>query len=240
MNTAILIPCRLASTRLPGKVIAFIEGKSLVSRVYEEALKTKFPVIVVGGDLKILEVMEKETSIIKEDFIHTPHITNNGTERCLIAVIEKNLKYDNYIIWQADEIIRYSHILSFYDYCIDTHVSVGNIVMSALRHERDNVNQVKASMKKDQILYLHRNIGTNDPSQIGVYFYTKEMLEVFGLRLSILEQVARAELNRMIERGKEVYGFYIPADCDRAKVDTPQDLNLLRRIIKSWPNFPER
>ena len=42
MKTIILIPSRLASTRLPNKPLADINGKTMIQRVYEQALKTNF------------------------------------------------------------------------------------------------------------------------------------------------------------------------------------------------------
>ena len=56
----ILIPTRLASTRLPRKPLVDIGGKPMIVRVMEQALKTKIgPVVVASGDREISEIVRK-------------------------------------------------------------------------------------------------------------------------------------------------------------------------------------
>ena len=46
----IIIPARLASTRLPNKPLAIIEGKTMIQRVYEQALKANLGEVVIATD----------------------------------------------------------------------------------------------------------------------------------------------------------------------------------------------
>ena len=56
----ILIPTRLASTRLPRKPLVDIGGKPMIVRVMEQALKTKIgPVVVASGDREISEIVRE-------------------------------------------------------------------------------------------------------------------------------------------------------------------------------------
>jgi 3-deoxy-manno-octulosonate cytidylyltransferase (CMP-KDO synthetase) len=54
MKTAIVIPARLASTRFPEKMLAKINGKSLIRTVYDQCLETGFDVYVVTDSEKSL------------------------------------------------------------------------------------------------------------------------------------------------------------------------------------------
>ena len=47
MKTAIIIPARYASTRLPGKPLLVVNGKPIIQYVYEAALKSKLADIVI-------------------------------------------------------------------------------------------------------------------------------------------------------------------------------------------------
>lgn len=56
MKIACIIPSRYASTRLPGKPLRMIAGKTLVQRVYERAILAKLPdVVIVATDHKDIE-----------------------------------------------------------------------------------------------------------------------------------------------------------------------------------------
>ena len=60
MKIACIIPSRYASTRLPGKPLRMIAGKTLVRRVYERAILAKLPdVVIVATDHKDIEKEEK-------------------------------------------------------------------------------------------------------------------------------------------------------------------------------------
>ena len=55
MKTLAIIPSRYASSRFPGKPLIDIDGKSMIQRVYEQALKAKTPdrVIIATDDQEI-------------------------------------------------------------------------------------------------------------------------------------------------------------------------------------------
>ena len=59
MSFTVVIPARYASTRLPGKPLADIGGKSMIQHVYERAVRSgAAEVIVATDDERILEVVE--------------------------------------------------------------------------------------------------------------------------------------------------------------------------------------
>src|SRR5690606_2438779 len=59
-NPIIIIPVRMASTRLPNKPLADIAGKPMIVHVYERCMEASFaPVVVASADKEINDVIEK-------------------------------------------------------------------------------------------------------------------------------------------------------------------------------------
>lgn len=58
MNPLILIPARMAATRLPGKPLADIGGKPMIVRAYEQAIQSGFRTAVAAGDPEIVAAIE--------------------------------------------------------------------------------------------------------------------------------------------------------------------------------------
>ena len=58
MNPLIMIPARMAATRLPNKPLADIGGKPMIVRAWEQAALSGFRVAVAAGDPEIVEVVE--------------------------------------------------------------------------------------------------------------------------------------------------------------------------------------
>ena len=58
MNPLIMIPARMAATRLPNKPLADIGGKPMIVRAWESAMNSGLPVVVAAGDPEIVAVVE--------------------------------------------------------------------------------------------------------------------------------------------------------------------------------------
>jgi 3-deoxy-manno-octulosonate cytidylyltransferase (CMP-KDO synthetase) len=84
----IIIPSRLASTRLPRKALADICGKSLIQRVYEVANKTRAKnVYIATDDNEIFDHVKN----FSENVIMTSKDHISGTDRIHEAANELNL-----------------------------------------------------------------------------------------------------------------------------------------------------
>ena len=60
MNAIILIPARMASTRLPGKPLADIAGEAMIVRVWRQAMKAAIgPVVVAAAEEVIVAAVER-------------------------------------------------------------------------------------------------------------------------------------------------------------------------------------
>ncbi len=96
-----IIPARFASTRFPGKPLVSIYGKSMIQRVYEQALQSKIlhKVIVATDDDKIFTEVENFGGNV--EMTSSKH--KNGTERCAEVLSKTNEKFDVIINIQGDE-----------------------------------------------------------------------------------------------------------------------------------------
>ena len=100
MKIACIIPSRYASTRLPGKPLRMIAGKTLVRRVYERAILAMLPdVVIVATDHKDVE---KEVRSFGGDVVMTSADHPTGTDR-LAEVAESLPDYDIIVNVQGDE-----------------------------------------------------------------------------------------------------------------------------------------
>src|SRR5579863_5100028 len=96
-----IIPARYASTRFPGKPLFDIEGKSMIQRVYEQALKSKSlnKVLVATDDERIFEhVISFGGDVVITDANHP-----SGTDRCWDAFRQLKDAYQYVINIQGDE-----------------------------------------------------------------------------------------------------------------------------------------
>lgn len=101
MHFGIVIPTRFASTRLPGKPLRQIAGKSMVERVYENATRAGADFVVVAtDDSRIVNHVEGfGGNVMMTSASHT-----NGTERIAEVVSGRDLAPDAIIVnLQGDE-----------------------------------------------------------------------------------------------------------------------------------------
>src|SRR5437870_4549531 len=98
MKTAIVIPARYASTRLPGKPLLRVTGKYLVQHVYERACKASAgQVIVATDDQRVRAAVEGFGGRVAMTRADHP----SGTDR--VAEVARNLDTDVIINLQGDE-----------------------------------------------------------------------------------------------------------------------------------------
>ena len=100
-KTIILIPSRLAATRLPNKPLLQINGLSIINHVYEKAVSTNIgDVFVATGDKEILEEVNKNGG----KCILTKKNHQTGTDRIFEAFEKLDLNHIDYVInLQGDE-----------------------------------------------------------------------------------------------------------------------------------------
>jgi len=234
-----IIPARYASSRFPGKPLVEISGKSMIQRVYEQALKAKSlqRVVVATDDARILNhVLE-----FGGDAVMTSSNHPTGTDRCFEALEKAGgvTKYDYAINIQGDEPFidpdTIDQIASLLDFKTEIATAVKKIKdYDTLR----DPNVVKAVLTiRKQCLYFSRQIVPYvrgyEPEEwlehadfykhIGIYAYRSDVLEqISHIPTSPLENTEKLEQLRWLGYGYKIYA--IVTNYESFGIDTKEDL----------------
>lgn len=248
MNTLGIIPARFGSTRLEGKPLADIEGKTMIERVYEQASKAIEDVYVATDDSRIEKaVLDFGGKVV----MTSPHHTT-GTNRCLEAfkiINEKSEKdFDVIINIQGDEPLLVPEQLGELISCFeDSRTQLATLITPVLRmDDLFNESEVFVVFNKDQFaLYFSREViphihGMHKTKwldhntyykHLGLYGYTPKALAEFAkLPQTNLELTESLEQNRWIENGGNIK--LATTTFDSIPVDTIDDLERVRKIIR--------
>ncbi len=233
-----VIPARYHSTRLPGKPLSDISGKTMIVRVAEQAMKcTSLDMVIVATDSSIIEEHLKESNIRA---VMTGQDIRTGTDRCYEAV--KDLDCDVVVNIQGDEPLLDPLVIDqLVEELIDSPAAVCSTPVKRISDpaETDSRNVVKAVMDINcYALYFSRSrIPLNfrdEPvyyKHIGIYAYRKEFLKTFvnsdSTKLELSESL---EQLRILENGHRIKCVEVTGEF--IGVDTPEDLEKVRDIIK--------
>jgi 3-deoxy-manno-octulosonate cytidylyltransferase (CMP-KDO synthetase) len=235
----IIIPARLASTRLPNKPLAMIEGKTMIQRVYEQALKANLGEVIIATDG---EKIANEIKKFGGKFILTNPDLQSGTDRIYSAYKLLNEDFDIIVNVQGDlpnidpNVISECVQLALENDC-DIATSASKISDIS---EINNPNVVKIALAQNGLaLYFSRspipfskNINDDYFHHIGIYAYKKNALEKFiNLAPSPLEKRESLEQLRALENGMKIAVKIVNAHP--LSVDTQEDLDKVINLIKS-------
>jgi 3-deoxy-manno-octulosonate cytidylyltransferase (CMP-KDO synthetase) len=240
----VVIPARLGSTRLPRKPLADIGGKPMVVRVAERAKQSLAKSVVVATDSAEIEAACREHHI--ECLLTSPdHLT--GTDR--IAEVAQLLKLPANALLvnvQGDEplippelINQVAQTLANNPQCAIATVAVP----ISDRSEIDNPNVVKVVLNRaHEAMYFSRASipfvrdaqGTHKREHLrhlGIYAYRADFLQAFTkLEPAPPEQAEALEQLRALWNGYRI-AVHISLEAPPAGVDTPEDLERIRRLL---------
>ena len=235
MRAIAIIPARLASTRLPRKMLREIAGRPLIGVVYEAVRSSPMldDVIVATDSSEMLEVCGQHGW--KAQMTSGKH--RSGTER--VHEISGRVTADVYINVQGDEpMTRAEHIATLLKVMKDPAVLVGTVMTPASREDIPNPNAVKVVTDANgQALYFSRatipfdrdGTGPRYFKHLGLYAYRKAALDRFvALPESSLEKSERLEQLRFLENGIPIFVGETPYDT--VGVDIEEDL---RRVTET-------
>ena len=238
MKPIILIPARMAATRLPGKPLADINGIPMIVRVLRQAQAASIgPVAVAAGDIEIVEAVRAAGGLA----VLTDPDLPSGSDRIVAALneIDPAGEHDVVINLQGDipflapsVVEATARLLADQPSCDIATV----MVAEADRAERSNpdIPKVVASMAPDgrsaRALYFTRSVLYGDAPvwlHHGVYGYRREALLRFtAAEPSPLELRERLEQLRALELGMSIWAAVI--DEAPISVDNPADLERAR------------
>ncbi|MFM8374832.1 MAG: 3-deoxy-manno-octulosonate cytidylyltransferase [Phenylobacterium sp.] len=238
MTPILLIPARMAATRLPGKPLADIGGLPMIVRVLRQAEAAAIgPVAVAAGDAEIVQAVEAAGG---RAVLTDPDLPS-GSDRILAALgeLDPGGRFDVVINLQGDipfiapEAIR--ACAGLLDLKPQADIST---VMVAEAGPEDRTNpdmpKVVAAMdpggRSGRALYFTRSVLYGDgPVWIhhGIYGYRRSALERFtAAPPSPLERRERLEQLRALEMGMTLWSAVL--DEAPVSVDNPADLERAR------------
>jgi len=237
MKVIAVIPARLASMRLPQKMLREINGRPLAVWVYQAVRSSPLleDVIIATDSEEILEACRRHSCNARM----TSSAHRSGTER--VHEISQSVAAEVYINVQGDEpMIRADHIATLIELMKAPHVPVGTLKTPAAREDIPNPNAVKVvTDMTGRALYFSRSTVPydRDGSQphyfkhLGIYAYRKPALDLFvGLPESRLERAERLEQLRFLENGIPIYAAETPYDS--VGVDTEGDFARVQEILR--------
>lgn len=236
MNKKILvaIPARLASTRLPNKPLADILGKSMIQRVYEQALAADLGDVVIACDG---EEIANEAKKIGAKFVITDPKLPSGTDRIYAAWKALGGDFGVIVNLQGDlPNIDPKVISAAAKAALNKDCDIATVA-SKIKNpdEITNPNVVKiARAESGRALYFSRSpIPYNQGDyfhHIGIYAYKKSALEKFvNLAPSMLERRESLEQLRALENDLKIFVEIV--DAHPLSVDTKEDLEAVTKAI---------
>ncbi|MBZ9610658.1 3-deoxy-manno-octulosonate cytidylyltransferase [Rheinheimera maricola] len=248
MAFIVVIPARYASSRLPGKPLADIAGKSMVERVYQQALQSGATrVVVATDDRRVADAVDQ----FGGEVCMTRAEHNSGTERLAEVVAKLGLAADTVVVnVQGDEPFIPPIIIRQVAQNLATQQKAQMATLAVPltdATEIANPNIVKVvSDKNGYALYFSRSVIPFDrdgitrdvPAQhyrrhIGIYAYRAGFIQRYvDWPVSALEQIESLEQLRVLWHGDAIH-VDTALETPAVGVDTPADLEHARRYAAS-------
>lgn len=256
MSAIVIIPCRYASTRFPGKPLQSLNGKPIIQHVYERAIRAKSvkEVFVATDSEAIMDAVG--------DFggkaVMTSAVHQSGTDRVAEAFLKisgmsKEISLTDVIVnVQGDEpMLEPKMIDDVIKLLQDNRANMGTLAKKIENHhDLMDINTVKVVFDIEGFaLYFSRApipyfrdewrdiahlkdevVPDGLFKHIGIYAYSGEFLLKFTkLPVSRLEDIEKLEQLRAIENGYKIK--IALTEHETIGVDTPEDLERVRKWL---------
>lgn len=249
MKNVIIIPARLASTRLPNKVLLDLNGKSVIQRVYEASQKSKkADSVYIAVDTKLVY---DECKKFTDNVIMTDDTHQSGTDR--VAQIAKGLMCENIVNVQGDEPFMDFELIDEL-FC---ELEKSNNMVSAMHkiakvEDLVNPNVVKVIVDKNSdAIYFSRSVIPHHRDEwdtlinhhkiipealsfyrhLGIYGYKRDfILKVTSFEPTYLERLEKLEQLRVLENGYKIR--MVKTEYNSIGIDTLQDYEKAKKIFE--------
>ena len=237
----VLIPARLASTRLPGKPLAEIAGRQMIVHVLERAEAAAIgPVVVACAEPAIADAVERAGG--RAVLTRPDHASGSDRIYEALQAVDPDGTHDAVVNLQGDlptlDPALPAQALAL---LADSAVDVGTLAAEiADPEERDDPSVVKAVVSRapgsahGRALYFTRATAPSGKGalwhHIGLYAYRRDALARFvALPPSPLERRERLEQLRVLEDGMRIEVAFV--DTVPLGVDTPAQLEQVRALV---------
>ena len=240
-NTIVLIPARMASTRLPGKPLAEIAGEAMIVHVWRRAMEAEVgPVIVAcDGEDIAAEIRDAggEAALTRADH-------PSGSDRIFeaLSAYDSGQRFERIINLQGDvPDLDPAAIRAVADLLDDPDVDIGTLaaeISDQAEIANPDTPMVVAgfapAQRRARALYFSRATAPwgDGPyyHHVGIYAFRRAALERFiSLPPGILESREKLEQLRALEAGMRIDVALI--DSVPLGVDTPADLERARQLM---------
>jgi len=231
-----IIPARLESSRLPNKVLVDILGLPMIVHVFKRCLLAKSldSVYVATDNIKIKEVVESYGGKV----IMTSAAHQTGTDR--IAEAAQDIDADIIVNVQGDEaLVNPEYIDKAVDSLVNSFRADVAILVNPF-NKKNSPSDIKVVLNEyDEIMYLSRtdipsNARTDSPQMLKAYhivpFRKDFLLQYAKWGKTELEQIEFNEYLRILEKSYKIQAVHVESDA--VSVDTEQDLELVRSMMK--------
>jgi len=241
-KTLILIPSRMAATRLPGKPLLKINNLSIVSHVFKRAEEANIgEVVVATEDQEILaDVLKNGGRAILTSKNH-----KTGTDRIFEAYKKLDIKDVDYILnLQGDEPdINKDDIINLNNFMINHDAELGTLA-AKIRNDKilNNKNVVKVIVENKlegnnfpkAVNFTRENLSTSNQNiyhHIGIYLYKTSVLEKFvSLDQTSNEKKNKLEQLRALDNNLKINVAL--AKSSPIGVDTEEDYIDIKKIME--------
>ena len=233
-----VIPARINSTRIPGKPLLKIAGKSLIEWVYERACQASRldDIIVATDDERILRTVESFNG--KVVMTSPDHVS--GTDR--VAEVAESVQADVFVNMQGDEPLISPETID--QICMpferDADIKVTTACFEIVDPmEMNDPHTVKVVFNKQgRALYFSRATIPHQQGvglvykHIGIYGYRRDCLRIFSdLSVSPLETTERLEQLRLLENDIPIHVVEVMEDS--FGVNTDEDIERVRPLLEN-------
>jgi len=251
----VVIPARLKSTRLPRKMLADIAGKPMIQWVHKQVSKSKFDSIIIATDS---QEIKQAAEAFGARVVLTRDDHESGADRIAEAVTNLDFifKNDDIVVnVQGDEpLIPFENIEQTAQLLLDRPDAVVSTLCEKITNAEDiyDPNNVKVVFDKNNYaLYFSRasipfERGFSELEEVNIAEFFRH-IGIYAYRVGFLKQytklpVSPIEKYESLEQLRVLYnGYKIAVDQaikpTPAGVDTPQDLERMRRIFNRRQNI---
>lgn len=245
MKILALIPARMGSSRFPGKPMAPILGKPMISHVYERVAKSPLLdlVAVATCDKEIYDYIE----FIGGVAVMTGDQHERASDRCAEALLKleraNKTRYDVVVMVQGDEPMTHPDMIAeaVQPLLDDANVQVVNLlgkINNTAEFEDRNCIKVVCDLDSNALYFSREPIPTRckvDKIPMGkqvciIPFRRDYLLEYTRLAPTPLEVAESVDMMRILEHGMKVRMALTKHNTQA--VDTPDDLKRVERLMR--------
>ena len=237
-KTAIIIPARYGSSRLEGKPLIEVGGKTIIQWVYEKAMMAKLAdmIIVATDDIRIFDTVKSFGGNV--EMTSTDH--KCGSDR-IKEVVMRHPEISYIVNLQGDEPLIKPESIDAVAMHVqeDDNADISTLIRKITPKEAENPNLVKCVIdnygfalyfSRSKIPFERNENKADFYGHLGIYGYKREaLIKMTEMPQSTYEQAESLEQLRALQNGMRIKTSTV--DFVPVGIDTAEDLEKFKNII---------